>query len=280
MALSNAALAAFFNDALDHAPVAFVVSTADPSQSRYLRANAAYLQLTGRIWSEINGADLVAAGAAVNSTGRQRRLWMLEHIGRYSHERATLRHASGRIIDTIMSAQRVTIDGQAVDVEYISEVRIQQNPRVFEPISLPLNTHRHMDRSQFSEPIKSSLAMMSDDQAKNALMSMLETVLRRIMSLNCSLSVYHPVSRFVARYVKPIMRAEQSIQINNCLSEDINASSRSALQDRLLDIATSIWTIALFQTAEMRDRLQALVSCFTLPPKFHADRRLVCNGSA
>lgn len=109
--------------------IAIAITRSDGTGARYLKVNQAYQQLVGRQWSELcNGA--LANVAAVVDDGLARRNQQLEVAGGYVGEPVSIRHADGRIISTLISAQRTVVDGVAYDLEVIVDVsertRLQQ----------------------------------------------------------------------------------------------------------------------------------------------------------
>lgn len=109
-------------DLVHFADVPACLSTAGPEGSRYVAANAGYLKLIERLWPEIQHKELLAAGSALGSAERDRRLWMLETNGSYDSEPAEVRAATGRIIPVEISSQRVWCSGMACDLEYFMPV--------------------------------------------------------------------------------------------------------------------------------------------------------------
>lgn len=97
--------------------VPVVLSTVGVFDARYLHASPAYLALIGCSWEDIAASHLVGRGAAMSNPARDRRLMLLDINGGYLAERATLRHASGRLLEAVITAQRLRIDGAAVDLE-------------------------------------------------------------------------------------------------------------------------------------------------------------------
>lgn len=114
----------------EFSPIAMTITTTGARRARYVKVNSAYLKLIGRSWSEIAGKDLVACGSAIDDPARDRRLQLLAETGHYMLEEVSLRHASGTLIPTLISAQRSVIDGEAYDIELIidisSRVRMQK----------------------------------------------------------------------------------------------------------------------------------------------------------
>lgn len=102
---------------LDSMFVPVALSTVGVFDARYLRVSPAFLNLIGCKWEDIAASHLVGQGAALSNPGRDRRLMLLDLEGGYLAERATLRHASGRLVETVIAAQRLWLDGAAVDLE-------------------------------------------------------------------------------------------------------------------------------------------------------------------
>ena len=110
---------------LNSAYVPVCISTNGLFDARYLRASPAYLTMIGRSWEEIASTMLVGAGAAIGGPARDRRCFLLSTQGGYNAERATIRHASGALIETMITAQRVRLGGENVDIE------------IFHPLTAP-----------------------------------------------------------------------------------------------------------------------------------------------
>lgn len=113
----------------EFSPIAIAITRNDGAGARYLKVNHAYQELVGRQWSELCDAT-VASMAAVMDDGPVRRNQQLEVAGGYVGEPVSIRHADGRIISTLISAQRTVVDGVAYDLEIIVDVsertRLQQ----------------------------------------------------------------------------------------------------------------------------------------------------------
>lgn len=109
-------------DLVQLADVPACLSTAGSDGSQYIAANAGYLRLIERVWPEIRHRDLLAAGSAVSSAQRDRRMWMLETNGYYDAQPAELRTATGRITAVEISSQRVWCSGVACDLVYFMPV--------------------------------------------------------------------------------------------------------------------------------------------------------------
>ncbi|MBS7540415.1 diguanylate cyclase domain-containing protein [Ancylobacter lacus] len=116
------ALAIILMRMFEFSPVAMSISTTGADSSRYVMVNRAYLDLTGRRWEELNERSMVDHGAAIASPARDRRLRLLEEVGSYKSELAEIRHADGRIIPVLISAQRSHIGDAVYDIELIADV--------------------------------------------------------------------------------------------------------------------------------------------------------------
>ncbi len=103
----------------EFSPVAFCISTTD-EPSYYIRVNSAYLRLFGREWSELEGRPIsLHMVGSPESPGRLRRMHQLATVGFYEVEEVELRHTSGHIVPTLISAHRCVIGGSSVDIEII-----------------------------------------------------------------------------------------------------------------------------------------------------------------
>ncbi|ADH87967.1 diguanylate cyclase with PAS/PAC sensor [Ancylobacter novellus DSM 506] len=106
-------------DVFELSPVAICISTAE-HVSRYIMANPAYLAMIGRSWEEIAGQPMyLDTVRALDDPARLRRIHALDTVGLYELEEVDLRHSSGRIVPTLISTQRRTIDGERFDIEII-----------------------------------------------------------------------------------------------------------------------------------------------------------------
>lgn len=105
----------------EFSPIAIAITSSDGEAARYLKVNQAYLDLVGRSWSELCQAR-VANVAAVVDEGFARRNRQLEAEGGYVGEPVNIRHADGRVISTLISAQRTVVEGIAYDLEIIVDV--------------------------------------------------------------------------------------------------------------------------------------------------------------
>lgn len=106
-------------DVFEISPVAICISTAE-YVSRYIMANPAYLNMIGRTWDEIAGQPMyLDTLRSLDDPKRLRRIHELSTHGFYKLEEVDLVHKSGRIIPTLISTQRRTINGQQLDIEII-----------------------------------------------------------------------------------------------------------------------------------------------------------------
>ena len=106
-------------DVFEISPVAICISTAE-YVSRYIMANPAYLNMIGRTWDEIaNQPMYLDTARPLDDPKRLRRRHELATVGSYKLEEVDLLHSSGRIIPTLISTQRRTINGQQLDIEII-----------------------------------------------------------------------------------------------------------------------------------------------------------------
>lgn len=117
--VSDDVVDAALNDLFELSPVPFSISTTE-HHSRYIKVNKAYLRLVGRSWEELDGQPLVIdLPYPMEDQARLRRMHLLETQGFYEFEEADMRHSSGRIIPTLISAQRRKIAGASFDIEII-----------------------------------------------------------------------------------------------------------------------------------------------------------------
>ena len=118
--LSAEALSILLQRLFELSPVAMLISTAGPH--RYVKANKAFLDMTGFSWQEIAGQEMAKRGAAINSPARDRRLRILEEQGGYRLEEVDIRHANGVVIRTLASSQRSIIDGIIYDIDVLVDI--------------------------------------------------------------------------------------------------------------------------------------------------------------
>ena len=103
----------------DVSPVPFSISTIDHN-ARYVQVNPAYLAMIGRTWSEIEGQSLgVDLPYSIDDPARLARLNLLDTRGGYELAEIEMLHADGRIIPTLITAQRRRIGGESLDIEMV-----------------------------------------------------------------------------------------------------------------------------------------------------------------
>lgn len=109
-------------DLFDLSPVPLSVSTID-HDSRYIKVNPAYLQLTGRSWSEIENQSLgMDLPYSIDDPARLARLNLLETQGFYERAEIEMLHVSGRIISTLITCQRRRVGGECFDIEIVNDI--------------------------------------------------------------------------------------------------------------------------------------------------------------
>jgi len=106
----------------EFSPIAMVISTTGPGPHFYVKANNAFLDLTGFSWEELAGQDMLECGPAIDTPARERRMQLLDDVGGYRLEETEIRHASGALIPTLASSQRSVIGGVAYDVDMLVDV--------------------------------------------------------------------------------------------------------------------------------------------------------------
>lgn len=117
MVISEDVLDAALRDLFELSPVPFSISTTDHN-SRYIKVNPAYLRLIGRTWAEIEGQPLGGdLPYPMDDPARLARMKLLETQGFYELDEVEMQRASGRIIPTLITAQRRRIAGESFDIE-------------------------------------------------------------------------------------------------------------------------------------------------------------------
>lgn len=117
--ISQPVLDAALRDLFDLSPVPFSISTID-HDARYIKVNPAYLRLIGRAWAEIEGQSLgTDLPYSMDDPDRMHRMHLLDSRGFYELTEVDMLHADGRIIPTLISAQRRRIAGESLDIEII-----------------------------------------------------------------------------------------------------------------------------------------------------------------
>lgn len=264
----------FFSGALDRAPVGFVISTIGEDDSQYVRANAAYTRLVGRSWSEIRDANMVAAGAAIPSPQRSRRLWLLDRRGAYENELAEIGHASGLKKLCALSAQRVIFEGRAYDFEYLIELSPDKLPADAQGLlASPHNTlspipaeRPFASQACYTDNISRALATMRDDLARQLVIDMLSAVSRGLFCLGQTMPTHHPLARLAQRYARDALGRELDDQAYPLAAVAFQDLKRADAEQRLLDLAGDIWALARFQQRDLKAKLLALVTPYTRQP--------------
>lgn len=109
-------------DLFDLSPVPLSISTIE-HDSRYIKVNPAYLQLTGRSWGEIENQSLgVDLPYSIDDPARLARLNLLETHGFYERAEIEMLHVSGRIIATLITCQRRRVGGECFDIEIVNDI--------------------------------------------------------------------------------------------------------------------------------------------------------------
>lgn len=113
----NALLSSMF----EISPIAMSITSSNGKDSRYLRVNDAYLRLVGREWSDLQGVR-VAQTVVREDEARARRHRRLAEEGGYVGEYVEIQRSDGRMVPTLISAQRSIIDDVQYDVEIIVDI--------------------------------------------------------------------------------------------------------------------------------------------------------------
>lgn len=156
--ISEAVLDAALRDLFDMSPVPFSISTTDHN-SRYIKVNPAYLRLIGRSWNEIDGQPLgTDLPYSIDDPARLERMKALEVQGYYELAEVDMQHVSGRIIPTLISAQRRRIAGECFDIEIILDIseRKALEQAMFRAAQIDAMTGLH-NRSSFEAHLRSAL---------------------------------------------------------------------------------------------------------------------------
>lgn len=121
LVISEEAIDLALRDLFDLSPVPLSISTID-HDSRYIKVNPAYLGLTGRSWGEIENQSLgMDLPYSINDPARLARLNLLETRGFYEMAEVEMLHVSGRIISTLITAQRRRVGGECFDIEIVND---------------------------------------------------------------------------------------------------------------------------------------------------------------
>lgn len=248
-------------DLVQLADVPACLSTAGSNGSQYVAANAGYLRLIERVWPEIQHRELLAAGSAVSSEQRDRRMWMLETNGYYDAEPAEVRAATGRIIAVEISSQRVWCSGVACDLEYF----------------MPLPPTRPRDAcSGFSVASSQRASFTPRFGASLRSMSLLDKgiMIGRILSLAARgvvLAGHLAGSRDLCQALTTIGQRLSAYEVVDPASPtgigfDFADLEFDQLENLLLQVAGDLWR--LIMTSEDRDiveTLRGLIVPYTMP---------------
>jgi hypothetical protein len=248
-------------DLVQLADVPACLSTAGPDGSHYLAANPGYLRLVERVWPEIQNKDLLAAGTALRSSERDRRLWLLETNGYYDAEVAEVRSATGRIVNVEISSQRVWCSGVACDLEYFMP---QSGVRLHDA-ELGLRAAAQK-RAAFTPRFSGSLCTMSLLDKR--------IVIGRIMSLAAEGAV---MARNLAETpetadtLTAMVRRLTAFQVANRASPttvgfDFSDLEYDEIEDLLLRFTGDIWSLIMAsEDRDIVDTLRCLVAKYTMP---------------
>lgn len=162
--ISQEVLDTALRDLFDLSPVPFSISTTDHN-SRYIKVNPAYLRMIGRSWGEIEGQPLGDdLPYSIDDPARCERMMLLETQGFYELAEVEMQHASGRIIPTLISAQRRRIAGESFDIEILLD---NSGRKAFEQAILHAAQVDVMtgiqNRSSFETHLRGALAGLSSD---------------------------------------------------------------------------------------------------------------------
>jgi diguanylate cyclase (GGDEF)-like protein/PAS domain S-box-containing protein len=162
--ISEEVLDAALRDLFDLSPVPFSISTTDHN-SRYIKVNPAYLRLIGRSWDEIDGQPIgTDLPYSIDDPARLKRMNLLETQGFYELTEVEMQHVSGRIIPTLISAQRRRISGESFDIEIILD---NSERKAFEQAILHAAQVDAMtgiqNRSSFEAHLRGTLSELSSE---------------------------------------------------------------------------------------------------------------------
>lgn len=248
-------------DLVQLADVPACLSTAGPNGSRYVAANAGYLRLIERVWPEIDHKELLAAGSAVSSPQRDRRLWMLETNGYYDSEPAELRTATGRIIAVEICSQRVWCSGVACDLEYFMPLPPAKPDDACSGFSV--GTSR---RASFTPRFSASLRSMHLLDKRILLGRILSVAARGAV-----LASHLAGSRDTARALTTIGQRLRAYQVVDPASPtrigfDFAGLEYDQLENLLLQVAGDIWLLIMAgEDRDIVETLRCLIGPYTIP---------------
>ena len=162
--ISEEVLDAALRDLFELSPVPFSISTTEHN-SRYIKVNPAYLRMIGRTWDEIEGQPLGSdLPYSIDDPARNERMKLLETRGFYELAEVEMQHSSGRIIPTLISAQRRRIAGESFDIEILLD---NSERKAFEQAILHAAQVDVMtgiqNRSSFETHLREALAGLSSE---------------------------------------------------------------------------------------------------------------------
>jgi diguanylate cyclase (GGDEF)-like protein/PAS domain S-box-containing protein len=160
--ISEDVLDAALRDLFELSPVPFSISTID-HDALYIKVNPAYLRLIGRTWDEIEGQPLgIDLPYSIDDPARLERMKLLETQGFYELEEVEMKHVSGRIIPTLISAQRRRIAGESFDIEIIldNSERKAFEQAILHAAQVDVMTGIH-NRSSFETHLRSALTNLT-----------------------------------------------------------------------------------------------------------------------
>lgn len=162
--ISEQVLDAALRELFELSPVPFSISTID-HDARYIKVNPAYLRLIGRSWGEIDGQPLgVDLPYSIDDPARVERMQLLETQGFYELSEVEMQHVSGRIIPTLISAQRRRIAGESFDIEIMLD---NSERKAFEQAILQAAQVDVMtgiqNRSSFETHLRGALSTLSSE---------------------------------------------------------------------------------------------------------------------
>lgn len=162
--ISENVLDTALRDLFDLSPVPFSISTTE-HHSRYIKVNPAYLRLIGRTWDEIDGKSLGGdLRYSMDDPARLERMKLLETRGFYELAEVDMLHSSGRVIPTLISAQRRRIGGESLDIEIIidNSERKSFERAILEAASVDGMT-RLQNRSSFEQYLSQALGGLTGE---------------------------------------------------------------------------------------------------------------------
>ena len=115
------ALEGLTRDQFGLSPAPHAISTVAERSALLLRVNSAYQDLVGQPMDRLLGSELVGP-IAIDDGAREWRMHRLETEGSYVSEPAIIHHASGRPVEVLISARRMRVNGEVMDIESFTDV--------------------------------------------------------------------------------------------------------------------------------------------------------------